>query len=87
MDDWLKREHLIQTERRVAQGEGIIAEQRAVVTGLEHAGRERSACTWPTASDCVRNSAASPALGTTAKMGRASIQILWRLRHNTGLVH
>jgi hypothetical protein len=43
MDDWLKREHLVQTERHVAQGEGNIAKQQAIVTGLERAGRDATA--------------------------------------------
>jgi hypothetical protein len=38
MDDWLKREHLTQTERQIAQGERYIAGQREIVADLERTG-------------------------------------------------
>jgi hypothetical protein len=45
VDDWLKREHLAQTERHIAQGERTIAAQRELVTALERAGKHaRTAC-------------------------------------------
>jgi hypothetical protein len=40
MDDWLKREHLAQTERQIAQGERYIAGQREIVADLERTGGE-----------------------------------------------
>jgi hypothetical protein len=43
MDDWLKREHLAQTERHIAQGEKNIAGQQAIVAGLERTGRDATA--------------------------------------------
>jgi hypothetical protein len=43
MDDWLKREHLAQAERHVAQGEGNLAKQQAIVDGFERTGRDATA--------------------------------------------